>query len=153
MADNSGGPIDADKRLIFMPAANALDLALESQRMQSDLRDILLTFLPLLDGVEKLCRDLIRQSPEMILGRAEALSLLADVADQAKAKAGLEPCGSAGEAADYRKFDIVDAIPAPGAERGRVLDVIAQGWMFRGEVMRRARVIVSAGAADGAPKE
>jgi molecular chaperone GrpE len=150
MAETAGG--GPGKRIAQM-APSALDLALASQQLERELQDVLRAFLPLLDSLEKLCRDLSRQSPEAIVERAAAISLLAEVADESMAKVDLKPCGSAGEMVDYQGFEIVEAVPAPTVERGRVLEVVERGWTFQGQVLRRARVIVSAGTVEGAEKE
>lgn len=124
-----------------LPSLAALQRALDGDQAESDLREALLALLPLLDAVERLCRGLDRRPPAEVAARAEALSLLADLADQALARVGLERVGQPGESADPQRHRIEDTVPADGRAAGTVVEVMEHGWVFRGRLLRPARVV------------
>lgn len=122
-------------------ALNALDLALESQRLEVEKETFLLHFLPLLDNVERLCRGLEHSAPEAVAQRREALGLLAEIGDQVASEIGLERVGKLGEIARGELHEVVDTKPCSDQPQGAVLDVVQFGWTFRGKVLRPAKVV------------
>jgi molecular chaperone GrpE len=124
-------------------ALNALDLALESQRLEGETRDFVAALLPLLDGVEKVCRGIDSQPPEVIQAKAEAIAILAELADQAAGSIGLERIDQIGAVADPGRFEVVETLLMPDRTHGTVVEVIQPGWLFEGRVLRPARVVAS----------
>lgn len=126
-----------------LSSLNALDLALQSQKMELETDAFLLKFLPLLDAVEKLCRGLDQEAPEEIVGRAESLALLADIAEDATAEIGLERSGVIGESVDRAKHEVADTVAGSEHEHGTVLEVLRYGWLLEGRILRQASVVAS----------
>ncbi len=127
---------------------DALDLALESQKLEAEQDDFLLDLLPLLDGVEKLCRGLGDQPPETLEKRREALALLPEIADEAARKIGLERAGRLGEPVDRLRHEVVATVPDVERPHGTVAEVIESGWSFQGRLLRLAKVVATSRSKD-----
>lgn len=127
---------------------DALDLALESQKLEAEQDDFLIDLLPLLDGVEKLCRDLDQQPPEVSAERREALALLPEIADEAARKIDLERVGRPGEAIDRRRHEVVATVSDAERPHGTVTEVIESGWSFQGRLLRLAKVVATSRLED-----
>jgi molecular chaperone GrpE len=136
-----------DPRDVPLPSMDSLDLALASQRLESELRDQVVALLPLLENVEKLCRGLERATAEDLARRAEGLSLLADLADKAASAIGLQRVGAVGEPTDSLRHLVIDTAPGQGQPPGAVLEVVQYGWVFQGRVLRPAKVVAAASAS------
>jgi molecular chaperone GrpE (heat shock protein) len=102
-----------------------------------------LALLPLLENVEKVCRGLDRQPPEAISAKGEALALLPELADQAMEAIELERIGAIGEATSPSRHEVVDTEHHPSRPHGIVLEILRPGWVFRGKVLRRAKVVAN----------
>ncbi len=147
-----GGPARPPRRGA-LSSLDALDLALESQKMELETDAFLLKLLPLLDAVEKLCRGLDREPPETIVAKAEALAILADMAEAAAAQIGLERSGRIGEPVDRDRHEVVDTVLSSDQPHGTVLEIIHGGWLLEGRVLRRAGVVASMEAPHGEKPE
>jgi len=143
MAEKNFHSRPSDRKFNPFSGANTLDLALESQRMETEIHDLAMALLPLLDAVEKLRRGLDCATEKDATQKAEALSLLGDLADHLKAKIGLQRITGMGEVVDSERYEIVDTLPADDQRRGTVLEIIQSGWVFRGRTIRPAKVVVS----------
>jgi molecular chaperone GrpE len=122
-------------------ALNALDLALESQRLDAEQEEFVEQLLPLLDNVERLCRGLDEATVDAVMERRDALALLADIGDKVAGEIGLERIGTRGELARPESHEVVDTEPRPDQPHGAVLDIVQFGWRFRGRVLRPAKVV------------
>lgn len=122
---------------------NALDLVLESQRLDAELEEFVELLLPLLDNVERLCRGLDEAHVDDVIKRKDALGLLADIGDKVADGIGLERIGTPGELARPDLHEVVDTEPRPGQVHGIVVDVIQAGWKFRGKVLKPAKVVAA----------
>ena len=125
-------------------ALNALDLAMQSQQMESEVRSLMRELLPLLDGVEKLCRGLDELPQQVLVRRADALAALAELADRIVEDIGLERDGSVGQPVDRDRHEVVDSIVADGAAVGEVVEIVESGWSYQGTLLRRAKVVAAA---------
>jgi molecular chaperone GrpE len=143
MAEKNSNARPSDKRFNPFCGPTSLDLALESQRMETEIHDLAMALLPLLDGVENFCRGLDCATQEAIAQKVEGLSLLGDLADNLKAQIGLQRIGGVGEVVDREHYEIVDTLRGDDIPRGTVLKVIQSGWVFRGHTIRPAKVAVS----------
>lgn len=123
---------------------NAIDLALESQKLQLETFEFLRELLPVFDGVLNMCRGLERLTPSEIVGKVEGLSILADVTDQALVGIGLARLGKVGEATDPSRHEVIDTRPSDDIPHGTVIEVLEHGWDYQGKVLRTARVVASA---------
>lgn len=141
----SAGPRPPKRNIVS--SLNALDLALASQQIANEMREFLTALLPLLNGVEKLCRGLETQPPEVVAAKAEQLALLADLADQATEQIGLARFGVAGECVDRTLHEVVDTVRDADRPHGTIVDVLEPGWLFQGQPLRCARVAASVRSA------
>jgi molecular chaperone GrpE len=126
-----------------LAALNALDLALASQRIDAEMTEFLSALLPLLDGVEKLCRGLASQPADALAAKAEPIGLLAELADEALDQIGLSRFGAVGETVDRARHEVVETVPDPQRAPGTVVDVVEPGWIYQGIPLRHAKVIAS----------
>ena len=124
-------------------ALNALDLALGSQQIESEMAEFLVALLPLLDAVEKICRDLHQKPAEVLAAKAEQLALLPELADEAMGRIGLSRFGAPGEAVDRARHEVVDTLVDESRPAGTILDVLEPGWAHQGRILRYAKVIAS----------
>jgi molecular chaperone GrpE len=127
-------------------ALNSIDLAVEFQRLDAEREEFVEKLLPLLDNVERLCRGLESAESEAVAQRKEALGLLADLADRLLEEIGLERLGAMGEISRPGLHDVVDTEVCSDQPQGLILYVIQFGWMFRGKLLRPAKVVAAARA-------
>jgi molecular chaperone GrpE len=126
-------------------ALNALDLALQSQKLELDALESVRRWLPLLEQIEKVCRGFAELDPVTMRDRAGSVALIAEVAARAATESGLERISDVGARVDPARHVVVAATAAAGVERGTILSVEAVGWMFQGRVLAPARVIAVGG--------
>ena len=136
-------PSDDEYELAAISALNALDLALESQKLELEAEKFVKAFLPLMEAVESLCRGLQGEDAQTVLGKVEALSLLPETAEVAAAKIGLVRDGRVGELVDRSQQEVVDTELRSDLAHGTILDVVKAGWLLRGKVLQRAKVVAS----------
>ena len=75
---------------------NALDLARASQEMEAEVDEALVSLLPLLDAVERLCPGAGTLTPEALAAKAEGFAMLAEIAAELVERVGLERLGTVG---------------------------------------------------------
>lgn len=120
----------------------ALDLALQSQALELERLDLARALLPLFEHIERVCRGFDRLPGDLRQQRADAVAMLAEVADAVRKEIDIERIGEVGERAERDRHDIVDARPSP-AGHGTVLEVVQFGWSSRGRVLQPARVVAA----------
>ncbi|MBC8357186.1 MAG: nucleotide exchange factor GrpE [Planctomycetes bacterium] len=122
---------------------NALDVALESQKLELETVEFLRDLLPVFDGVLTMCRGLEQRSPNEIIDTAEGLSILADITDQALSRIEMKRLGQVGEVIDASCYEVIDTRSREDVPRGTVIEVLEYGWVYQGKVLRAARVVAS----------
>ena len=122
---------------------NALDLILQSQKMELDGIDLARRFLPLLDQIQRLCSGFDQLPGDQVVRRAEGLALLADQAYRVAVECELERLGQVGERVSCDLHDIVDTRTEDHQAAGIIVAVAEPGWTFRGRVIQRAKVVAS----------
>lgn len=123
-------------------ALNALDLALESQKLEVEATNATRRWLPLLDQIEKVCRDFDKLSPDDAVARGEAVAILADVAVEVASSVGLQRYEDVGLEVSSERHDVADTVVSDG-EPGRVASVHEVGWCLDGRPLRRAKVVAT----------
>jgi molecular chaperone GrpE len=101
----------------LLPALDSFERALAAAEAQPENRDHHLT-----DGIR--------------LVKGELLGALARV--------GIEPESPKGEAFDPHRHEAVAQQPVEGAESGTIVEVYSQGYRYRDDVLRPAKVVVAA---------
>jgi molecular chaperone GrpE len=106
-------------------------------------RSVLLALLPVLDTLE---RALATGStdPHFYEGVAATFRLFT----HALLEAGAEPFDSVGQRFDPTLHEAIETIDSDGAEPGTVTRQVLRGWRLGGDLLRPARVIVSARTDD-----
>ena len=122
---------------------NALDLILQSQKMELEGMDLARRFLPLLDQIQRLCSGFDQLPADQVVQRAEGVALLADLADRVAAECELERLGQVGERVSGDLHEIVDTRTDEHQAAGIIVAVAEPGWTFRGRVIQRANVVAS----------
>lgn len=126
-----------------LAALRALDVAMASQEMESELRSVLRALLPVLDGIDRLCRHLDREPADVVARKAEALAMLADMADAAAERVGLVRSGRIGDRVDGDAQEVIQVVADSSKPTGTILEVVENGWTYDGVLLRRARVVSS----------
>jgi molecular chaperone GrpE len=114
-------------------------------------------------GVERLAADLLPVADSLALAQGSAAT--ADAATLAKGqeatlrlllkaleRAGLAPLDPSGQPLDPALHEAMAMQPAPELPPHTVLQVVQQGWLLNGRLLRPARVIVSTAPAPGGPE-
>lgn len=118
----------------------------EAEEMRVFASELLLRqLLPTIDNLRRACQHLPknltsheRACPELVEWAKGVLSTEQELLRQLKA-IGLEPIDAIGKPVDPLQYEIL--LTAPG-EDGKVLEVIEDGYLFRGKVLRPAKVKV-----------
>ena len=121
---------------------NALDLALMTQKLELEWGDRLKGWLPLLDAVEKVCRDFDSHSVESLAQKAEAVSALAELAATSADRLELVRIEERNERVDPARHEVVATVITEGP-KGIIVEVREWGWEFQGRTLRRAKVVAS----------
>ena len=111
---------------------------------------LLQALLPALDNLDRAASHIPEDAAD---GLAEGLRLTVKQLAEALASQGIRRIASVGEPFDPRLHNAVLTVPAPGAEPGTVVAVLAPGYLIHDRVVRPAQVSVAeAGAASPARK-
>jgi molecular chaperone GrpE len=133
-------------------ALNALELVLESQKFEAEIETMLQAMLPLLDAVERVCRDLDSRDPEEVLRKVEAIALLAEMGDSTVERLGLQRIAGIGEPAHPSRHEIVDVVaPSHSHSPGTIVEVVQFGWIYQGRLLRPAKVVAATPGANNNP--
>lgn len=111
---------------------------------------LLQALLPALDNLDRAASHIPEDAAD---GLAKGLRLTVKQLEEALASQGIRRIASVGEPFDPRLHNAVLTVPAPGAEPGSVVAVLAPGYLIHDRVVRPAQVSVAeAGAASPARK-
>jgi molecular chaperone GrpE len=112
----------------------ALDFAdmvrAEKERHREQMRRLLLGLLPVLDNLSAL---------ELRSGRAAITEQMVNVL----AKVGLEPFDVVGQPLDLSRHDVLSVTPTDSVEPDTILEEDQRGYLWNGQLLRRARVIIA----------
>jgi molecular chaperone GrpE (heat shock protein) len=125
---------------------NALDLALRSQELDAEVSATMRRLLPLLDQVEKVCRNFDQLPAEDCVARAEGVAMLADIADRVASESGLQRFADITQAVDGARHEVIQTkrLDAENkASHGRIVETPEPGWLHHGLVLKRAKVVAT----------
>lgn len=133
---------EKNKNPAFDPvsALHALDIAESTQAAEAELTEVLAAFVPLLEAVKGACDDFDGLSEEQMSARAESVAMLPEMADQIISGLPLEPTAQPGMRVDKHKHEVVETVEGDSGRRGEIVQILEQGWDYRGLCVRRARV-------------
>ena len=148
---NENDPVTRDKRQLRAVASNlnALDLAVQSQKLELEGIDLMRTLLPLFDQIEAVCRAFARRSVASARTQEDLVEGLSELAEQVGTSLGLEPIGTVGGQTHPGQHDVIDTRLAIDVPRGTILEVVQCGWIHQGKVLRRARVVAAVPSTPG----
>jgi molecular chaperone GrpE (heat shock protein) len=141
-SDDGRGPRQPRPRSAIS-GLGALELALQSQRLELESQSFARAILPLFDHIEAVCRGFAGLPAERQRERADAVAMLAEEADATVIKLDLRRIGSVGERFDTEEHEVVDTRTTPDVPRGTILEVVQHGWSYQGTVLRPAKVVAA----------
>lgn len=117
----------------------------ESVRRRAE-ADVLRNLLPIQDSFER-AQEFVRTAPPSDPIR-KGMELLAREWDGFLAREGIQPVARVGNRFDAEEHEVVgESAPTPGQSAGTVIEVIQQGYRFRGGLLRPAKVLIARPAA------
>ena len=96
--------------------------------------------LPIVDGLEAVRRVILQTGKEEW---RRGISMSYEKLLEHLAASGLQASARIGEPFDPTLHEALAAAEAPGTEEGCVCEVVQQGWLYRGKLLRFARVVVA----------
>lgn len=102
--------------------------------------------LPIMDGLEAVRRQILETGEEEW---QKGITILYEKLLDHCAASGLEASAQAGKPFDPTLHEALAAAEAPGVGEGCVSEVVQQGWLLRGRVLRFARVVVAKNGGPG----
>jgi molecular chaperone GrpE len=113
----------------------------ESVRLRAE-ADVLRNLLPIQDSFER-AREFVRHAPHADPVR-KGMELLAHEWDEFWKREGIEPVARVGTRFTADEHEVVgEAASTPGHPPGTVIEVVQQGYRFRGGLLRPAKVLVA----------
>lgn len=109
---------------------------------------LLQALLPALDNLDRAAAHIPEDAAD---GLAEGLRLTVKQLEDALASQGIRRIASVGESFDPRLHNAVLTVPAPGAQPGTVVAILAPGYLIHDRVVRPAQVSVAEAAPAAAP--
>jgi molecular chaperone GrpE len=101
---------------------------------------LLQVLLPALDNLDRAASHIPEDAAD---GLAEGIRLTVKQLEEALGSQGIRRIASVGEPFDPRLHNAVLTVPAPGAEPGTVVAVLAPGYLIHDRVVRPAQVSVA----------
>ncbi|MBL4586963.1 MAG: nucleotide exchange factor GrpE [Flavobacteriales bacterium] len=109
--------------------------------MKSAGEDVFILMLPVLDDFKRALENM--KTAKDISSVKEGVELIYHKLDKELTNKGLKPMESKGEVFDSEFHEALTQIPAPSKkEKGKVVDVIEEGYFLNDKVIRFAKVVV-----------
>ncbi|MCX7765789.1 MAG: nucleotide exchange factor GrpE [Candidatus Sumerlaeia bacterium] len=114
------------------------------EKENEELEQFLKSILPFLDGLERILKVARNQRhSEEVANWVKAIESLYFRLINILEKQGLEPIDSIGKPVDLNLHEVVEYIPSKDAPHNTVIAERQRGYIFRGKVIRDAKVVVS----------
>ncbi len=111
--------------------------------LQTAGKDVIVSLLPVLDDFERASRAI--ENAKDVASVKEGVSLVYNKLKNLLAQKGLKEMVSKGEVFDADIHEAVTNIPAPtDAMKGKIVDVLEEGYLLNDKVIRFAKVVVGA---------
>ena len=111
--------------------------------LQTAGKDVIVSLLPVLDDFERASRAI--ENAKDVAAVKEGISLVHSKLKNLLSQKGLKEMKSKGEAFDADIHEAVTNIPAPDDSlKGKVVDVLEEGYLLNDKVIRFAKVVVGA---------
>ncbi|MEW6733406.1 MAG: nucleotide exchange factor GrpE [Acidobacteriota bacterium] len=126
----------------------AAQLAAKEAQHQGQLREILLSFVEVMDSFDRLfygMGEITELTLEQSHNCLKSCRLIQQQLDQALHNAGVTPLSSLGQLAEPGQHEIVAIKKAPGREADTVMQELFRGYKWNGELLRKPKVIVVQG--------
>lgn len=121
-------------------------IAAQNESHRKETVGLLLHFIEIVDGLQELelhCTDLAKRGAQQVPLRP--ISVLIRRALQMLAAAGVEPMRAAGQSLNLDLHEVEAVLDAASEEADTVLRETTHGYLLRGKLLRRAKVIVASG--------
>lgn len=111
--------------------------------LQTAGKEVLVSLLPVLDDLERAAR--ATENAKDVSAVKEGVSIVQNKFKNMLAQKGLKEMASKGQTFDPEFHEAVTNVPAPNeASKGKVLDVLEEGYLLNDKVVRFAKVVVGA---------
>jgi len=117
----------------------ALDEFLESSRQEDDLAAFFEKFIPVLDNLRFLKRAVEDSGDDQW---KKGMAIFYEKLDKLFRDFGFEPAAQKGVPFDPSRHEAVDTVVDPELSPGTVADIVLDGWIYKGRLLRYAKVIV-----------
>jgi molecular chaperone GrpE (heat shock protein) len=145
---DKGSSDDTDKMLSVMDFGKMMDVAgmvaAQNEKHRKETADLLLRFLDVIDSLQALgehCQELVASGYEHVPLRSvnttlhQALNVLSQV--------GVEQMNAAGHPLDLAHHEVDAVSPDSSVEADTVLEEKVRGYLWKGALLRRAKVLIS----------
>lgn len=114
------------------------------EKENEELEQLLKSILPFLDGLERLMKMArLQRHSEEVANWLKAIESLYFRLINILEKQGLKPIDSIGKPVDLNLHEVVEYIPSKDSPHNTVIAERQRGYIFRGKVIRDAKVVVS----------
>jgi len=103
--------------------------------------DLIVVLLPVVDDFER-ALNAMESAEETSTANFDGINLIYNKLKSILAQQGLEKMKAMGEEFDTDFHEALTKIPAPADQKGKVVDVIQNGYLLNGKVIRYAKVVV-----------
>ena len=111
--------------------------------LQTAGKEVIVSLLPVLDDLERASRAI--ENAKDVSAVKEGISLVQNKFKNLMAQKGLKEMASKGQTFDPDIHEAVTNIPAPNESlKGKIVDVLEEGYMLNDKVIRFAKVVVGA---------
>ena len=111
--------------------------------LQTAGKEVIVSLLPVLDDFERASRAI--ENAKDVSAVKEGISLVQNKFKNLLAQKGLKEMASKGQPFDAEIHEAVTNIPAPNESlKGKIMDVLEEGYMLNDKVIRFAKVVVGA---------
>ena len=111
-----------------------------SELLQTAGKDVIVSLLPVLDDFDRATRHL--ENTTDINAVKEGIGLIQQKLKSVLAQKGLKEMQSVGAPFDPELHEAITNVPAPGDQKGKVLDEVEKGYYLGDKVARFAKVVV-----------
>ncbi len=139
---------DTEKMLAGMDFGKMMDVAAavsaEGQKHRKETADLLVRFVEVVDSLEALaahCEELAARGHQHVPLRSVNTTLRQALS--ALSRAGVEPMDAAGRPLDLNLHEVEAVRPDSSVEEDVVLEEKVRGYLWRGAVLRRSKVVIS----------
>jgi molecular chaperone GrpE len=139
---------DMNKMLSGMDFGKMMDavdmVAVQNEKHRKEMSDLLFSFLEVVDSLEALliyCEELAAKGHEHVPLRSVKTTLRQTLG--VLSQAGVEQMNAIGRPLDLEQHEVQAVSPDPSIEEDTVLEEKVRGYLWKGAILRRAKVVIA----------